>query len=189
MSTIKVDPRIGAFFDLIAWSEATSTQHATIDDGYDVIVTGVNGLNNFTDYSVHPFLQGRAHIQVRRPTYQGITGPTEDLTAATVPVVTLRNGLWSTASGRYQIILPTWEHIAASQNLGTFSPTAQDLACLELLTRAGAVASIVAAEPEAAVRACSSLWASFPGNNYGQGGNDIEHLMTIYKQMLAQHAA
>jgi hypothetical protein len=37
--------------DLLAWSEGTSTSPVTKADGYDVIVTGVDGPEVFTDYA------------------------------------------------------------------------------------------------------------------------------------------
>lgn len=45
-----------AFGDLLAYSEGTSTSPATRNNGYDVIVTGIDGKPEiFTDYSDHPF--------------------------------------------------------------------------------------------------------------------------------------
>ena len=61
-----MDPSVKAFLDLIAWSEGTSTSPVTQNQGYDVIVTGVDGPAVFTDYSDHPFADGRAPVVVRR---------------------------------------------------------------------------------------------------------------------------
>ena len=117
MARLALVKPVAAFLDLIAQSEGTSTSKATHDDGYDIIVSGINGHNSFSDYSAHPFAAGRAPIIVH-------------------PAPAL---IESTASGRYQIILPTWKHIAAARGLGTFSPQNQDVAALELLSECHAL--------------------------------------------------
>ena len=53
-----MDPKLKAMLDLIGWSEGTSTSPLTQNQGYDVIVTGINGPSVFTDYSRHPFENG-----------------------------------------------------------------------------------------------------------------------------------
>ena len=60
-----MDGKLKAFLDLIAYSEGTSTSSVTKNDGYDVIVTGVDGPSIFTDYSDHPFANGGS-VVVRR---------------------------------------------------------------------------------------------------------------------------
>lgn len=166
MPALKLMPSMAAFLDLIAWSEGTSTHPNTKNDGYDVIVSGVAGRAVFTDYSIHPFAQGR-------------------------PPVLVRNGpppLHSTASGRYQFILPTWRDL--SIGLGTFSPQNQDLACIRLLSVRLHVGGFVeAGELDRAIAICSSTWASFPGNNYGQGGKRLGDLKSQYSTLLARAQA
>jgi len=92
MPRLSVVKTVGAFLDLIGISEGTCTSPATHDAGYDIIVSGIDGPNTFSDYSAHPFAAGRAPIVVR-----------------TAPSL-----LDSTASGRYQITLPTWREITAT---------------------------------------------------------------------------
>ena len=65
MARLALVKPVAAFLDLIAQSEGTSTSKATHDDGYDIIVSGVNGHNSFADYSAHPFAAGRPAIVVR----------------------------------------------------------------------------------------------------------------------------
>lgn len=164
MARLAVVKPIAAFLDLVAASEGTTDSPVTHDDGYDVIVSGVNGHNSFSDYSAHPFAAGRAPIVVR-------TAPTL---------------LESTASGRYQITLPTWKEITSARNLGTFSPQNQDLAALELLTQCRAVNFIDSGNIAAAIEAACETWASFPGNSYGQGGRTLAWLQSQYAALLAQ---
>ena len=162
MPRIACNTPIAAFLDLIAASEATSTSPVTHDDGYDVIVSGVNGANTFTDYSVHPFQTGRAPIVVR-------VGPPQ---------------LESTASGRYQITLPTWRNISTARRLGTFSPINQDLGAYELVTQCSALDPIIAGDLDIAIARASETWASFPGNSYGQGGHTLDWLLGEYSRIL-----
>lgn len=152
---------IAAFLDLIAWSEGTSSSAVTLDDGYDVIVSGVGGPNSFTGYEDHPFAAGRPAITVRR-----------------VPL------LLSTASGRYQMILSTWKDLKAALNLPDFTPASQDRAALELMRERGALALIEAGNVEGAITACSATWASLPGNDYGQGGHSMDALLEKWAELV-----
>ena len=163
MARLALVKPLAAFLDLVASSEGTTCSTATHDDGYDVIVEGIHGPNSFADYSAHPFASGRAPVIVR-------TAPTL---------------LESTASGRYQITLPTWEEISKRRALGTFSPQNQDMAALELLEQCGAAALVSASKIEAAIEAACETWASFPGNSYGQGGRTLAWLLEEYNTLLA----
>ncbi len=163
MPRLTLPKPIGAFLDLVAISEGTSTSTATHDAGYDIIVSGVTGPNTFADYSAHPFAAGRAPIVVRK-----------------APKL-----LESTASGRYQITLSTWNYITAKWPSKVFSPQAQDAVALELLTECHATDLIMAGKITAAIDACCFTWASFPGNSYGQGGHNVEWLLEKYAQQLA----
>jgi len=162
MPRLAVAKPVGAFLDLIGISEGTCTSPATHDAGYDIIVSGMDGLNSFADYSAHPFAAGRPAIVVR-------TAPTL---------------LESTASGRYQITLPTWREITATWTSKLFSPQAQDAAALQLLKECRALNFIDSGNITAAIEAACETWASFPGNSYGQGGRTIEWLLDKYAQQL-----
>ena len=163
MARLAVGTSIGAFLDLIGISEGTYTSPATHNAGYDIIVSGIDGLNSFADYSAHPFAAGRPAIVVR-------TAPTL---------------LESTASGRYQITLPTWKEITATWTSKIFIPQAQDTAALELLKQCRALNFIDTGNITAAIEAACDTWASFPGNSYGQGGRTIKWLLDKYAQQLA----
>jgi muramidase (phage lysozyme) len=156
-------PSIVAFLSLIAWSEGASRSELTQNDGYDVIVTGIDGPAIFTDYSEHPFANGRAPVIVRR-----------------VPLLT------STAAGRYQILLRWWLPYKAQLNLPDFTPQSQDAVAIEQMKERGAVALIAAGDIQGAITACSNIWASFPGNSYQQpGGNSMATLMDMYQNLMS----
>jgi len=160
-----MDPKLKAFLDLIAWSEGT---HAGLDNGYGVIVSGVDGPNTFTDYTDHPFANGRPGIMVRRPT---ILYPT---------------GLFSTASGRYQLMLRWWLPYKISLKLKDFSPASQDTVAIQQIRERKAISLIEVGNITAAIQACSNIWASFPGNTYGEGGKNLTALLAQYGSLLPQ---
>lgn len=151
-----------AFLDMLAVSEGTSTSPITKNDGYDVIVTGLdaNGRRTpevFTDYSAHPFANGRKSK------------------------VFNSKGQTSNASGRYQFMLKDWAHYKAQLQLPDFSPLSQDKWAIQLIRERGAIPDIKAGNFEAAVSKCRNIWASLPGAGYGQHENDIGKLLAAYK--------
>ena len=155
-----MDPKLKAFLDLIAWSEGTSTSLITKNAGYDVIVSGINGPQVFTDYSDHPFAHG-GYVTVRR-----------------VPL------LISTAAGRYQVLARYFEAYKAKLHLSDFSPASQDTVALKQMREHGAVNLVMEGKISAAIEACSNIWASFPGNNYGQGGHNVLDLTAKYVKLI-----
>jgi len=162
------------FCDLIAWSEGCSVAGGntlTQNDGYDIIVQGVgdpHGGEIFTDYTDHPFANGRPAKLIVAP------GGTR-----------LPEGLHSTASGRYQFILPTWKSLKAKLDLPDFSPESQDKAAIELLRECCALAQIQAGDISKAVEAAAKIWASLPGNDYGQGGHSLEAVLAEFAKLQA----
>jgi len=139
-------------------NKGTSTSSATQNNGYDVIVTGVDGRPEiFTDYSNHPFANGR---------------PSKVINS---------RGLTSNASGRYQFMLRDWGHYRALLKLPDFGPESQDAWALQLIRERGALPLIEAGQFAAAVARCSNLWASLPGANYpGQRMNKLASLQAAY---------
>jgi len=184
MTTISCSNGVAAFLDLIAAAEGTSTNAHTQNDGYDVIVSGVDGAHTFSDYSIHPFSQGRAPIIVREPKPAVYNTAAEIAAGGPEIIAPAEHPLYSTASGRYQITLPTWEELTFIVRLGTFSPQSQDLGAIELLRQARALDPIADADIATAVKRCCMTWASFPGNSYGQGGRSLDWLQTTYANML-----
>ncbi|QNK65895.1 glycoside hydrolase family 104 protein [Variovorax sp. PAMC26660] len=147
-----------AFLDMLAVSEGTRTSPATVNDGYDVIVTGVDGKSEvFTDYSTHPFANGR---------------PSKVINS---------RGLTSNASGRYQFMLKDWAHYKAQLGLPDFGPDSQDLWALQLIRERGALPLIDAGSFDLAVARVRNLWASLPGAGYGQPEHCIDRLRAAYQ--------
>jgi len=138
-----VYPNRTAFLAMIGWSEGTRTCSITKRDGYDVIVTGIDGKPEiFTDFSRHPFAHGRA------------------------PKLINSKGLESTASGRYQLLLKWWRAYSASLGLKDFSPASQDAIAIQQIRERAALPLIDNGDIALAIQRCSNLWASFPGANY-----------------------
>jgi muramidase (phage lysozyme) len=180
MPTLKVTPRLAAFLDLIAASEGTSSSPISTADGYDIIVSGVNGPHRFDDFSQHPFAGGREPILVSAArTIPAHVANDSQGHPYTLPMVTVP-AIRSTASGRYQIILPTWKVIAEREAYTLFNPQSQDFAALYLISDRGCNAPIIAGDLVSAIHTLSAVWASFPGNLYGQGGRTFEWLQTKY---------
>lgn len=149
------------FLDLIAWSEGTRENPLTKNDGYDVIVTGVDGPEVFTDFSDHPFATGSPAIVVRR-----------------TPLLT------STASGRYQLLLRWWRAYQGMLSLPNFLPLSQDKVALQQMKERHAIAAIQAGNVQRAIMDCSNIWASFPGNEYAQaGGRTLADLMAQFQTL------
>lgn len=146
-----------AFLDMLAVSEGTSTSPATRNNGYDVIVTGIDGKPEiFTDYSTHPFAGGRKSKVINS------------------------KGLTSNAAGRYQHMLKDYAHYKKQLNLADFGPVSQDLWALQLIRERGALPLIDIGQIVLAVARVKNLWASLPGAGYGQHENRIDKLVAVY---------
>jgi muramidase (phage lysozyme) len=161
-----MDNKLKAFLDLISFSEGTCLSPLTKDDGYDVIVSGVHGPSVFTDSSKHPFEDGGS-VTVR-------TGPP---------------ALISTAAGRYQLLARFWRVYRAQLHLQDYSPESQDAVAIQQIRERKALSMIEAGNIEGAIAACANIWASFPGNGYGQGGKSMATLVAKYNELLAAEPA
>jgi muramidase (phage lysozyme) len=158
---MEINPKLRAMLDLIAFSEGTSTHPLTRNNGYDVLVSGIHGPSVFTDYSKHPF-EGGGSVVVR-------TGPPE---------------LISTAAGRYQLLARFWKVYKVQLHLADYSPAFQDAVAIQQIGEGKALALIEAGNIEGAIAACSNIWASFPCNDYGQGGHSMQTLVAKYQELL-----
>lgn len=141
-----------AFLDMIAIAEGTSTSRHTRNDGYDVIVGGIDSPNTFTSYADHP----------------------------QILVTVNRKGLKSTAAGRYQQMKKDWSHYKALLKLPDFGPISQDRLALQHIKECRAIADVHAGRFEAAVSKCRNIWASLPGAGYGQREHKLDDLVAHY---------
>lgn len=147
---------LNAFLDSIAWAEGTSTSPITQDDGYDIIVTGVDGRERFDDYSKHPFTN-------RKPKQINFTG------------------LYSSASGRYQHMRVHWLHYKELLKLPDFGPESQDRWAIQLIKeRPGAIRAIEEGRIADAIKSVASLWASLPGAGHNQPERSFEKFLQVY---------
>jgi len=149
-----LNPAVGKFLDLIRYSEGTSTVRGS-DDGYNVLFGG----ELFPSYADHP----RKLI--------------------TLPI----NGrpVASTAAGGYQLLSRYWDAYHKSLSLtGGFTPENQDRVAIQQIRERRALDDIKAGRIAEAIAKCSNIWASFPGNNYGQNPHKLEKLL----QWWAAHA-
>lgn len=151
-----ISPQVIDFLALIRFSEGTSTSSLTKNDGYDVIVTGVDGPEIFTDYTDHPFIDRPAKL-------------------------VNNHGLKSTASGGYQFLCTIWKSYQGLLRLPDFSPSSQDAAAVQILRERKALPLIEAGSISGAITRCSNIWASLPGNNYGQNPHSMEKLLARWE--------
>jgi len=141
-----------AFLDMLAWSEGTSTSKYTRDDGYDVIVGGIDSPNTFTSYAAHPGVLVTVNSQ----------------------------GLKSTAAGRYQLLKRYAGSYTTLLSLPDFGPISQDRIAIKQITERGALVYLQAGRVVDAIGKCSNIWASLPGNNYGQHVRSVDDLVAHY---------
>lgn len=141
-----------AMLDAIAMSEGTATDPITQDDGYDVLVTGVNGRARFSSYAAHP----------------------------DILILVNSAGLTSTAAGRYQLLHRYWVAYSAQLALPDFSPVSQDLIAIQQMRECSALQPLIEGDLSHAVALIAHLWASLPGAGYGQHQNDFDTIQKFY---------
>lgn len=141
-----------AFLDMLAWSEGTSISKHSRDDGYDVVVGGINSPNTFKNYASHPG----------------------------VLVTVNTKGLKSTAAGRYQQLQRYWPHYRDLLKLPDFGPVSQDKLALHLAKERGALPDVHAGRIQSAIEKCRNIWASLPGAGYGQHERKLDDLLARY---------
>lgn len=146
-----------AFLDMLAWSELGADYLRRSDDGYNVIVTGIDGvLELFDDYSAHPFAKGRKSK------------------------VFSKSGKTSNASGRYQFMLKDWSHYRDQLQLPDFGPISQDRWAIQLIKERSALADVKAGRIVDAISKCRNIWASLPGAGYNQREHAQDDLLAQF---------
>lgn len=149
-----MNPNLKAFLDMLAWSEGTSTSQYTKNNGYDIIVNGIDSPKVFSDYSDHPGVLVKVN----------------------------RSGLESTAAGRYQLLKRWWIAYKKQLNLKDFTPASQDIVAVQQIRERRALDDIEAGRVEVAIMKCSNIWASLPGNGYGQRQHTLAALLEQYQK-------
>lgn len=146
-----------AMLDMLAWSELGTDYLRRSDDGYNVIVTGIDGkLELFADYATHPFAGGRKSKIINN------------------------KGLTSNAAGRYQQMLRHWAHYRDLLDLPDFGPLSQDRLAIQHIRECRALNNVRAGHIVQAVSRCRNIWASLPGAGYNQREHRIEDLLAHY---------
>lgn len=129
---------------------------------YNTIVSGPDGPETFSDFSQHPF--------------------------AFKPAKKVRDGLYSTAAGRYQILYRFWKVYQPQLKLPDFGPQSQDAFAVQMIRECGALQDIAEGNIAQAVLKCSSRWASFPGSTAGQGGKSMQQLLDKWQEITKENA-
>lgn len=94
----------------------------------------------------------------------------------------LNAALDSTAAGRYQLLHRWYVPYAKLLKLNDFTPESQDLIAIQQIRERHALPDIESGDLPDAIDKCSNIWASLPGNDYGQHKNSIEFLQTFFLQ-------
>jgi len=128
--------------------------------------------------------EGTSRIPESDDGYRVLVGATPDKpltfsSYATHPDI-LNSTFNSTAAGRYQLLYRYWLAYRQQLKLPDFSPLSQDRIALQQIREKGALPFIDAGGFVKAVQLCSGVWASLPGNDYGQPVNTITTLQTAY---------
>jgi muramidase (phage lysozyme) len=160
------DPRIRAMLDVIGFSEGTN-------DNYGVVVRGkVIGPAN------SPLL-GKINVIVT------------ELNDHPRLLVRVNPAINSTAAGRYQFLIGTWDGLG----LPDFSPRSQDLGAIKLMKRRKMIEPLLNNDFDLAVQRGCKEWASFPdaakgGQSHfgGQPAHSLAKLRSKYQEALQTHS-
>lgn len=75
---------------------------------------------------------------------------------------------YTTAAGRYQFIIDTWNGLAQQYGFKDFSPRNQDLGAIALIAQSGALDDVLMGRYQKAAGKLGGQWASLPSSNYAQ---------------------
>ena len=91
-----------------------------------------------------------------------------------------RLGIKSTAAGRYQLLSKYYDAYKRLLKLSDFSPENQDAIAIQQIKERKAYQLIISGQLPAAILQCSNIWASLPGNNYGQRQHQVSDLVAKF---------
>lgn len=128
------------------------------------------------------FSEGTARVPNSDNGYRVIVGGSTFDSYADHPrqLITLNANLKSTAAGRYQLLARYYDAYKKQLQLPDFSPSSQDDIALQQIRECGALPDIDAGKLGEAVRKCARIWASLPGNSYGQRVESFDKLQAAY---------
>ncbi len=86
----------------------------------------------------------------------------------------------SDAAGRYQFMGRYWPAYKLQLGLPDFGHDSQDRWCNQLIKECRALDDVETGHIAAAIMKCSSRWASFPGNSYGQHQQRMQDLLDAF---------
>lgn len=89
--------------------------------------------------------------------------------------------VYTSAAGRYQIIVRTWDALRARLGLVDFSPASQDAAAIELIRERGALQDAYAGRIGDVINKCAPTWASLPGSNVAQPMRSFSWAVAAYQ--------
>lgn len=143
-----------------------------------------NGANRCAFLDMVAWSEGTSRIPNSDDGYRVLVGATPShplmFTSYAAHPDILNHALDSTAAGRYQLLYRYWLAYRQFLRLPDFSPLSQDRIALQQIREKGALPFIDAGNFTKAVQLCSGVWASLPGNDYGQHVNTITTLQTAY---------
>lgn len=88
--------------------------------------------------------------------------------------------IWTSAAGRYQLEVHWYDAYKKILKLPDFSPISQDRIALTQMEERGAFPLLQDGNIDAALAACSRVWASLPGAGYGQPETTLPVLRAAY---------
>lgn len=95
-------------------------------------------------------------------------------------MVQIREGLVSSAAGRYQLLGRYFDPYKKLLKLQDFSPAAQDAIAIQQIREQGALPAIEHGDLADAIRRCRNIWASLPGAGYGQHEHKLTDLRAAF---------
>jgi muramidase (phage lysozyme) len=77
-------------------------------------------------------------------------------------------------------MLKDWPYYQKALKLPDFSPVSQDRLAIQHIRESKALPDILVGNIASAITKCSNIWASLPGNAYGQPVRPIDGLIARY---------
>lgn len=93
-----------------------------------------------------------------------------------------RQGIKSTAAGRYQLLSRYYDAYRRLLGLKDFSPLSQDLIAIQQIRERRALDLIKAGQVVKAISFVRNIWASLPGAGYGQHERKLDDLLAAYRK-------